>query len=324
MRTLSTMRQCNRTHIAPSGMEARPDFIRGYSSVFGPLRHRLRLAFVEDQSIGSDISHLPLTGRPADISRFVVAIVIGVAVKRMIRRRPSPDRAKKLLKSCEAKFYPASAIASVVTVVRIVASTFSSKEGSQFRAPSTARAFSVSQRSSTNGLSLLAPARFSAAIKQSSPLNTRDVTAVAATVPQTYMEAILSRISDNGQAVEFLAVEVNKVRSAWLGLKDKRKIFVQHKLSFYHKIAQSAYTIKNAFDRFGSNVSSGTYNSASPTVALTLANMTSVAQPSGEASAPSTTVPDFAALIVEPGELDAPQFIPSVRLSGIKLKGVRL
>jgi hypothetical protein len=64
-----------------------------------------------------------------------------------------------------------------------------------------------------------------------------------------------------------------------------------------------AYTIKNAFDYFGSNVTAGTYNSGAPTITITLADADSVATPTGRVFTPATTVPDFAALVVVPGTL---------------------
>ncbi len=62
-----------------------------------------------------------------------------------------------------------------------------------------------------------------------------------------------------------------------------------------------AYTIKNAFNYFGTNVATGTYNAASPTINIPLNTAAStVAGPYGMASAPATTCPNFCALIVVP------------------------
>lgn len=61
------------------------------------------------------------------------------------------------------------------------------------------------------------------------------------------------------------------------------------------------YAIKNAFNYFGSDVATGTYNSASPTIAVSMSGaITSVATPVGFTYTAATTVPDLAVLIVVP------------------------
>jgi hypothetical protein len=61
------------------------------------------------------------------------------------------------------------------------------------------------------------------------------------------------------------------------------------------------YTIKNAFNYFGASVYSGTYNSASPTINLPLTGASqSVAMPIGHGYTPSTTCPQFCAMVVVP------------------------
>lgn len=63
-----------------------------------------------------------------------------------------------------------------------------------------------------------------------------------------------------------------------------------------------AYTIKNAFDYFDTAVSSGTYNSGSPTVSVPLNGAAlNVAAPVGLGYTPPTTCPDFCAMILVPG-----------------------
>ena len=60
-----------------------------------------------------------------------------------------------------------------------------------------------------------------------------------------------------------------------------------------------SYTIKNAFNYFGPNVASGTYNSSSPTISLPLTGAAaSVATPKGSDFTPVTTCPAFCSLIV--------------------------
>lgn len=62
-----------------------------------------------------------------------------------------------------------------------------------------------------------------------------------------------------------------------------------------------AYSIKNAFNYFGPNVVSGTYNSSSPTISLPLTGAArSVATPIGHGFTPATTLPDFGVFIVVP------------------------
>lgn len=61
------------------------------------------------------------------------------------------------------------------------------------------------------------------------------------------------------------------------------------------------YTIKNAFDYFGTAVQSGTYNSASPTISVSLTGAaTSVVAPVGLGFTPATTCPSFCSLVVVP------------------------
>ena len=62
-----------------------------------------------------------------------------------------------------------------------------------------------------------------------------------------------------------------------------------------------SYTIKNAFNYFGPNVATGTYNSSNPTISLPLTGAAaSVATPVGATYTPTTTVPQFGAFIVVP------------------------
>lgn len=62
-----------------------------------------------------------------------------------------------------------------------------------------------------------------------------------------------------------------------------------------------SYIIKNAFDYNGGNVTSGTYNSASPTISMSLTgNALNVATPIGFAYTPTTTVTDFGVFVVIP------------------------
>lgn len=62
-----------------------------------------------------------------------------------------------------------------------------------------------------------------------------------------------------------------------------------------------SYTIKNAFNYFGSDVATGTYNSNSPTISVSLTGAaTSVATPTGMETTPSTTV-NFYQMIVDAG-----------------------
>jgi hypothetical protein len=61
------------------------------------------------------------------------------------------------------------------------------------------------------------------------------------------------------------------------------------------------YTIRNAQNYFGTPVLSGTYNSASPTVTVTLTGTTqSVAEPIGHGYTPPTTCPQFCPMVVVP------------------------
>jgi parallel beta-helix repeat protein len=80
-----------------------------------------------------------------------------------------------------------------------------------------------------------------------------------------------------------------------------------------------AYTIRNAFDYYDTAVATGTYNSASPTISVSLSGaITNVAVPTGGPVTPATTVPDFAALVVVPG-----QVIGKVKIKGVKVRGSR-
>jgi parallel beta-helix repeat protein len=79
------------------------------------------------------------------------------------------------------------------------------------------------------------------------------------------------------------------------------------------------YTIVNAFDYFDTAVTSGTYNSASPTISISLSGaITNVATPTGRVFTAATTVPDFAALVVLPG------IMTKAKVKGIKIRGGRL
>lgn len=77
-----------------------------------------------------------------------------------------------------------------------------------------------------------------------------------------------------------------------------------------------AYVLKNAFDYYGSNVATGSYDSGDPIVTLTLTDMDSVATPSGWGFTPQTTVPDFAVLLVIPSETISSQASGGVTLRG--------
>ena len=67
-----------------------------------------------------------------------------------------------------------------------------------------------------------------------------------------------------------------------------------------------AYTIKNAFDYFGDDVATGTYDAGSTTISLPLNGAAlDVATPTGLGYTPTTTVPNFAAFIVIPGAAGA-------------------
>jgi len=62
------------------------------------------------------------------------------------------------------------------------------------------------------------------------------------------------------------------------------------------------YTIKNAFDYFGTAVATGTYDAGSTTISLPLNGAaTNVATPTGLAYTAPTTAPNFAAFVVVPG-----------------------
>ena len=60
------------------------------------------------------------------------------------------------------------------------------------------------------------------------------------------------------------------------------------------------YTVKNAFNWYGSSVATGTYNSGSPSISVPLSSVTSVATPTGRPSAPATTCPSLCLLVVVP------------------------
>lgn len=67
-----------------------------------------------------------------------------------------------------------------------------------------------------------------------------------------------------------------------------------------------AYTIKNAFDYFGTDVATGIYDANSTTISLPLNGAaTNVATPTGLAYTSPTTAPNFAAFVVVPGAADA-------------------
>ncbi len=79
-----------------------------------------------------------------------------------------------------------------------------------------------------------------------------------------------------------------------------------------------AYTIRNAFDYYDTAVATGTYNSASPTISVSLSGaITNVATPSGRVFTAATTVPDFAALVVLPGATG------KVKIRGGKIRSAR-
>lgn len=62
------------------------------------------------------------------------------------------------------------------------------------------------------------------------------------------------------------------------------------------------YTLRNAFNYFGTAITTGTYNSNSPTITVSLSGAaTSVATPTGMETTPSTTV-NFYQMIVDAGE----------------------
>jgi hypothetical protein len=81
------------------------------------------------------------------------------------------------------------------------------------------------------------------------------------------------------------------------------------------------YTIKNAFDYFGGNVATGTYDAGDTTITLTLADMDSVATATGHSFTPASTSPDFAALVVVPG--DAAVETSLVQMSNASFTGAR-
>jgi hypothetical protein len=82
-------------------------------------------------------------------------------------------------------------------------------------------------------------------------------------------------------------------------------------LSLTGLVNGQAYSIKNAFNYFGDEVASGTYDSGDPEITVSLtAEATDVATPIGMGSTPATTVPDFAVFIVVPGEAVAEVIAP--------------
>lgn len=83
-----------------------------------------------------------------------------------------------------------------------------------------------------------------------------------------------------------------------------------------------SYTIKNAFNYFGSSVATGTYNSSSPTVSVPLNGAAAtVATPTGMSTTPATTCPQLCVLIVEPQTITN----RSVKVtSGVRLTGARI
>lgn len=89
-----------------------------------------------------------------------------------------------------------------------------------------------------------------------------------------------------------------------------------------------AYTIKNAFDYFGTSVMTGTYSSASPTVSVPLNGAAlNVAAPIEDNDplvfTPSTTCPNFCLMVVVPGAQT--QASVKGKIGGaVRLKGVRL
>lgn len=67
-----------------------------------------------------------------------------------------------------------------------------------------------------------------------------------------------------------------------------------------------AYEIRNAFDFFGTAVSTGTYDAGSTTISLPLNGAAlNVATPVGESTEPATTLPQFGVFVVLPGIADA-------------------
>jgi hypothetical protein len=80
-----------------------------------------------------------------------------------------------------------------------------------------------------------------------------------------------------------------------------------------------AYTIKNAFDYNGVAVTSGTYDSGSPTISISIGSGSiarNVATPLGMGATAATTLPEFTAMVVVPVNAPTSQMSGTVKLSG--------
>ena len=81
-----------------------------------------------------------------------------------------------------------------------------------------------------------------------------------------------------------------------------------------------AFSIKNSVDYLGTEVLTGVYDSADPIITITLTDADGVATPTGGSITPATTVPDFAALVVVPGDLS---LLSACTISNASFTGVR-
>lgn len=71
-------------------------------------------------------------------------------------------------------------------------------------------------------------------------------------------------------------------------------------------VHNQAYEIKNAFNWYGSNVATGVYDENDTVISVTLNTAAAtVAEPTGNGYTPTTTAPNFIALVVMPGAVDA-------------------
>lgn len=91
-------RRRERALVGPSALSARCDCDSAEAGEIGPFGRRSRLSVKGQQYIGSQISALLTLCSPANISWLVVAILVGITVEGMARRRPCANVCQKVEK----------------------------------------------------------------------------------------------------------------------------------------------------------------------------------------------------------------------------------
>lgn len=182
MRTYLTRLGSNRARVTPSFEQSGIDTL-GSNAIFSrPLAPSLCFAIQGKPSIISSITRLFLMGRPTNISRLVVTIVID-PIKRMFASRPTTYRFQKVLNGGKAKFYTACSVTVVATIVGIITPLFGRPERIVFGTHLVVRTFPVCDRVFSSYFICQTAAGLGMKCRKTTAVNGDARTAVANTVP---------------------------------------------------------------------------------------------------------------------------------------------